>query len=150
MLGLAQAPALGYHASAVGAVGPSVAMITELQGRGFEANITYVSSRLAEPTKTPMNTELYTKAGYTCVAVEKSAGDEWCATVCEGVNQPVNKDMVKLWMRGLHGWKYQATECSPQYCTCYPSDLSHEDMVKVVNMIHKVKQKVKEQARTNR
>jgi hypothetical protein len=139
MLVLARAvPALGYHASADASLaqaqgGVSIAMLTEMQSRGSGASITYVA-HAAEAHTISKKTALYYKGSpaYTCVAVEKSAGDEWCETVCAGVDEPVNKDMVKLWMRGQHGWRTRATECSPQYCTCYPSQYSHEDMVKIV------------------
>ena len=129
---------LGYHASAdsalVQAGGPSVAMLTEMQNRGGGAQISYVEWKPARK-EVSIKTELFAKGDekYTCVATDKSAGDEWCETVCEGVHEPVNKDMVKLWVRGLHSWRTTVDpNCNPLYCTCYPSKYSHEDMVKIV------------------
>jgi len=148
MLALAQVP-LGYHAAADSALaqdgwvdpsilaqtgGPSVAMLTEMQNRGGGAQISYLGY-LAGRKEVSIKTELFAKGDekYTCVATDKSAADEWCETVCEGVHEPVNKDMVKLWVRGLHSWRTTVDpNCNPLYCTCYPSKYSHDDMVKVV------------------
>jgi len=129
---------LGYHASAdsalVQAGGPSVAMLTEMQNRGGGAQISYVEWKPGRK-EVSIKTELFAKGDekYTCVATE-SGNDEWCETVCEGIHEPVNKDMVKLYQRGLHSWRTSAVDpnCNPLYCTCYPSKYSHEDMVKIV------------------
>ena len=107
----------------------SVAMRTEMQ-KMSEATITY-----HEPLATDLHeTDSLQRQSvpFTCVAVQAGGGDEWCATVCLGVDEPVNKDVVKLWRRGLHRWRTTNPECSPQYCTCHQSSYTQQDMVKIV------------------
>jgi hypothetical protein len=126
-----------YHASAPTTLAKtqvdfgkfSVAWLTKAQATP-EVNITF-----EQPLPSLSTMELrgtIQQADYTCVSVQAGGGDEWCATVCKGVDEPVNKDMLKLWRRGRHGWKTTNPECSPQYCTCYPSSYTHEDMIKAV------------------
>ena len=133
MLPLSALASQAYHASvqAGQVTAPlefSVAMRTEMQ-KLSEATVTYheVATNLhATASMQPQSVP------YTCQAVTAGGGDEWCETVCKGVDEPVNKDMVKLWRRGKHSWRVTNPECSPQYCTCHPSSYTMEDMVKIV------------------
>ena len=133
MLPLSAVASQAYHASvqAGQVTAPlefSVAMRTEMQ-KLSEATVTYqeVATNLhATASMQPQSVP------YTCQAVTAGGGDEWCETVCKGVDEPVNKDMVKLWRRGKHSWRVTNPECSPQYCTCHPSSYTMEDMVKIV------------------
>jgi hypothetical protein len=123
-------PVQAYHAS--GQAGQvtaplefSVAMRTEMQ-KLSEATVTY------QEVATNLHAAEALSVPFTCQAVQAGGGDEWCGVVCKGVDEPVNKDMVKLWRRGLHRWRTTNPECSPQYCTCHQSSYTQEDMVKIV------------------
>ena len=130
MLALSSQAVQAYHAS--GQAGQvtaplefSVAMRTEMQ-KLSEATVTY------QEVATNLHATEALSVPFTCQAVQAGGGDEWCGVVCNGVDEPVNKDMVKLWRRGLHRWRTTNPECSPQYCTCHQSSYTQEDMVKIV------------------